>query len=151
VKAANSFKTRFYVLRVDPKDARDVVQAMCPECKSTTSCKDLGISGKAKCTECKGEPECKLIYMLQLLVKDSASQLNKNFYRVLLYSYGEGKGDTFFGADHKPCNLYKNKEELKYIERQLNTMQRFNVWMEAILERTNKFFIIKDTQIKSEL
>lgn len=44
--------------------------------------------------------------MIQMLVKDSASQLNKNFYRVMLYSYAENKGETFFGDDLKPGNLY---------------------------------------------
>jgi hypothetical protein len=28
-------------------------------------------------------------------------------------------------------------------------MIRFNVWCEAILERKNQFFVIKDTQIKN--
>ena len=34
------------------------------------------------------------------------------------------------------------------IESSLNKMTRFNVWCEAILERKNQFFVIKDTQIK---
>ena len=61
--------------------------------------------------------------------------MNKNFYRVLLYSHEEGLGDTFFGEGHKPVNLYKDEAELKYIERMLTATQRFNVWIEAVLER----------------
>jgi len=65
---------------------------------------------------------------------------------VLLYSYEEGKGDTFFGC--KPENLYQNEELAQRIESCLQKMTRFNVWCEAILERKNQFFVIKDTQIK---
>jgi len=50
-----------------------------------------------------------MIWQIQFLVKDSASQLNKNFFRVMLFSGGpEGVGHDFFGAQHPPCNLYKN-------------------------------------------
>lgn len=79
-------------------------------------------------------------------MKDATSQLNKNFYRVLLYSYEEGKGDTFFGC--KPANLYHDEELAAKVESSLQKMVRFNVWCEAILERKNQFFVIKDTQIK---
>jgi hypothetical protein len=72
---------------------------------------------------------------VQFLVKDACSQLNKNFYRVLLYSYEDGKGDTFFGQ--KPENLYENQELAAKIESSLTKMTRFNVWCEAILERKN--------------
>lgn len=50
VKVRNSFKIRFYTLRIEP-DAnwREIVQMMCPECKSTTSCEKLGIKNIAKC------------------------------------------------------------------------------------------------------
>ena len=44
---------------------------------------------------------------MQMLVKDTASQLNKNFYRVLLYSFEEGYGHDFFGME--PKNLYHHE------------------------------------------
>jgi len=37
-------------------------------------------------------------------VKDPPSQINKNFYRVLLYSHEEGMGDKFFNME--PVNLW---------------------------------------------
>ena len=80
----NAFRTKFCVYRVDPEDAREIVVAACPKCHETTSCKDLPASGSAKCQACK--VPTRLIYQMQMLVKDTASQLNKNFYRVLLYS-----------------------------------------------------------------
>jgi hypothetical protein len=53
---------------------------------------------------------------VQFLVKDSSSQLNKNFYRILLYSFEDEKGADFFSGV-KPCNLYHNEEALKKIEK----------------------------------
>ena len=50
---------------------------------------------------------------MQMLVKDTASQLNKNFYRVLLYSFEDGYGNDFFGVE--PKNLYHHEKELDQI------------------------------------
>ena len=85
---------------------------------------------------------------MQMLVKDTASQLNKNFYRVLLYSFEEGYSHDFFGME--PKNLYHDEMALGDIKRYLGMMTRFNVWIHAVLERKNQFFVIKDTKIKSE-
>ena len=85
---------------------------------------------------------------MQMLVKDTASQLNKNFYRVLLYSFEEGYGHDFFGV--APKNLYHHNAELEQVKRYLAMMTRFNVWVEAVLERKNQFFILKNTRIKDQ-
>ena len=91
------------------------------------------------------------MYRIQFLVKDQASQLNKNFYRILLYSYDSPYGQDFFKSPVIPCNLYadSNAEKLASLKSQLNNMTRFNVWCDAILERQNNFFLIRDTKIKS--
>lgn len=81
-----------------------------------------------------------------MLVKDSSSQMNKNFYRILLYSFDENKGSEFFSG-MKPCNLYKNPEALQNIQRQVKIMTKFNVWIDAILERQGTYFLIRDTKI----
>jgi len=144
VKERNAFKVRFYILRIEPDNNwREVVQMMCPECKNTTSCEKLGVKNIAKCNDCEGNPECKPIYMIQMLVKDSASQLNKNFYRIMLYSYSANKGESFFGDDLLPTNLYRDEEKFKRISHHLNALLRFNIWVEAILERVNSFFCYK--------
>jgi len=57
---------------------------------------------------------------MQMLVKDSSSQMTKNFYRILLFSgvsesdADEGSVSNFFPGmpGGKPCNLYKNEEAL---------------------------------------
>mmetsp|Transcript_12948 Transcript_12948/g.12829 ORF Transcript_12948/g.12829 Transcript_12948/m.12829 type:complete len:336 (+) Transcript_12948:363-1370(+) len=71
IRRKNLFKVRFYVLRVDPFDVREMVQALCPSCKETFSCQNLGTEGKGYCKDCK--EECSLIYRVQFLVKDQSS------------------------------------------------------------------------------
>ena len=46
----NAFRVRFYALRIDPQDPREVVQALDPETKETFSCQDLNgaLTGKCK-------------------------------------------------------------------------------------------------------
>jgi len=93
----------------------------------------------------------KPIYMLQFLCKDSSSQLNKNFYRIMLYSYAENKGEYFFGKDLPACNLYRNEKAYEKLSHHLNALLRFNVLVEAVLERVNDYFVIKDTTIKQSI
>ena len=88
---------------------------------------------------------------MQLFAKDEPSQTNKNFYRILLYSTSEEKGENFFGLDLTPSNLYQDEKKFKKISQHLNTMLRFNVWVNAVLERRGSFFMIKDTQIDTIL
>ena len=92
---------------------------MCPKCKECYSCKDLGKDGHGKCKTCK--VDCKLVYKMQMLVKDAASQMTKNFYRLILFSGIAEEGaqehknvtEFFTGVPgDKPCNLYQNEEAL---------------------------------------
>jgi len=115
----NIFKVRFYCLRIDPQEIREIVQAMCPKCKECYSCKDLGKDGHGSCKSCK--VDCKLVYKMQMLVKDAASQMTKNFYRLILFSGVVEEGTQehkdvsgfFTGVPgDKPCNLYQNEEAL---------------------------------------
>lgn len=111
---------------------------MDPDTKETFSCQDLDGAENGKT---KSGKNVQFIYRMQLLVKDQASQLNKNFYRILLYAYDRPYGQEFFqsqdGKVLEPCNLYsdKNAEKLNHLKHQLNNMCRFNVWCDAILER----------------
>ena len=77
--------------------------------------------------------------------------MNKNFYRILLYSYDKPYGQDFFKEPVTPCNLYSesNADKLDSLKQQLNNMCRFNVWCDAIVERKNNYFIIRDTKIKN--
>lgn len=77
---------------------------MDPDTMETFSCQDLDGADDAKCKG-SGKP-AQFMYRMQLLVKDQASQLNKNFYRILLYSYDKPYGQDFFKEPVTPCNLY---------------------------------------------
>ena len=151
-REANLFKVKFYCLRIDPQDPREIVQAMCPKCKECYSCKDLEADGKGRCKPCKAE--CRLVYKLQMLVKDASSQMNKNFYRIILFSGANDRDEPehdvsgFFLGVAGPCNLYKNEEALHTIEKHIRNMLRHNVWIDALIERKGTYFLIKDTQIK---
>ena len=122
---------------------------MCPSCFECYSCKDLGKDGRGNCVDCK--VECKLIYKMQLLVKDASSQMNKNFYRLLLYSFDEHRCQDFFQNVPKPVNLYHDTEALNAIDRQVKIMVKFNVWIDAIIERQSTFFVLRDTRIRIKL
>ena len=112
--------------------------------------------------------ECSPIYRMQFLVKDQSSQMNKNFYRILLYtgvdeeskmeeSNHRGDGDqekqggtsSCFFKDVEPCNLYHhdNEEKRKKLEQQVSILTTFNVWVDAILQRYENYFLIRDTEI----
>jgi hypothetical protein len=60
--------------------------------------------------------------------------MNKNFYRILLYSDEEDKGTKFFRGI-EPCNLYKDEEKRKMMERYVKILTTFNVWVDAIVSR----------------
>ena len=128
---------------------------MCPKCKECFSCAELGPSGKGKCIACK--VETRLVYKMQMLVKDSSSQMNKNFYRLLLFSgitdsdEDEGSVSGFFAGLQRPVNLYKNEEALKTVEKHIRLMLRYNVWVDALIERKGTYFLIRDTKVKEEL
>ena len=149
LREKNLFKVRFYCLRVDPQDAKEIVQAMCPKCKECYSCKDLGPEGLGKCKPCK--TECKLVYKMQMLVKDASSQMNKNFYRLILMSGDESGVENFFYGmpGDQPCNLYHNEEALQVVEKHIRHLLKYNVWLDALIERKGTYFLIKDTQIRA--
>lgn len=77
----NTFRTCFYVTKVEPSSASDCVKAFDKKTKKTTAAKKGG----------------DLIYQVQFLVKDVSTQFTNNAYRVLLYTH-EGLGANFFAT-----------------------------------------------------
>jgi hypothetical protein len=130
-----TFKTTFYVTRVEPTDPKEWVKSYDKKTKKATSLKG---SAAAKAGG-------NLFYQVQFLVKDVSTQFNNNHYRILLYTH-EGLGANFFNnlaAD----NLYKNNDARKKIEEYNELLTKFNSWVEAVVERKNGFYFIKDTRI----
>lgn len=131
----NTFRTTFYVTKIEPSDPKEFVKQFDKKTKKTTSLKGSS-AGKAAGN---------LIYQVQFLVKDVSTQLNNNIYRVLLYTH-DGLGANFFNglaAD----NLYKNNDARKKIEDYSELLTKFNSWVDAVVERRNGFYFIKDTRI----
>lgn len=93
--------------------------------------------------------------MVQFLVKDSSTESTEGLYRILLYTFNN-KGDKFF-AGIKPADLYKNREILDKIKWYVNLMTKFNIYIDAILERrevntmNEAVYLIVDTELDKKL
>ena len=81
---------------------------------------------------------------MQLLVKDASTLSNTNGYKILNYSH-EGLGGNFFG---KASNMHSDSAGLKRLENQVATLKKFNVWVDAVVERRNGWYTIKDTKLR---
>lgn len=131
----NTFRTTFYVTKIEPADPKEFVKQYDKKTKKTTSLK-----GSAA-----GKSAGNLIYQVQFLVKDVSTQLNSNTYRILLYTH-DGLGANFFNGIQAD-NLYKNNDARKKIEEYSELLTKFNSWVDAVVERRNGFYFIKDTRI----
>lgn len=60
VKVNNLFRVRFCIFRVEPEDAREMVQAHCPNCLVDISCATFEENIKEFCSTC--QVECDLVY-----------------------------------------------------------------------------------------
>jgi len=99
--------------------------------------------GTKKCSSTKSTKGGDLVYRMQFLVKDVSTQFNNNVYRVLLYTH-EGLGSNFLP---KPTDLHSNKAALKKVEDSVALLSRFNSWVDAVVERRNGYYFIKDTKM----
>jgi hypothetical protein len=127
--SGDTFRTRFCVTGVEPADLRDSTKAWNKKDKKVSSAKGA-----------KGE----LCWNVQLLVKDASTLTNTNQYKILNYSQ-DGLGGNFFG---KASNLWSDAAALKRLEKQVATLKKFNVWVDAVVERRNGWYFIKDTRLR---
>jgi len=132
ISGKDTFRTQFYVTKVEPADVKDWVKSYDKKTKKSASLKGAAAKG--------GD----LIYQVQFLVKDASTQLNNNTYRILLYTH-DGLGANFFPV--KPDNLHKNNDSRKKLEEYSELLTKFNSWVEAVVERRNGFYFIKDTKL----
>lgn len=128
--STNTFRTCFYVTRVEPGNAAEAVRVWNKKTRT---------SGSAK-----GAKGGDFIYQVQFLAKDVSTQFNNNVYRILLYTH-EGLGANFFAQ--KPSNLWSDSKSASRIEENFTTLTRFNSWVDAVVERRNGFYFIKDTKL----
>ena len=127
--SGETFRTRFCVTSVEPSDLKEATKSWDKKSKKTASAKGS-----------KGE----LIWQVQLLVKDASTLANTNQYKILNYSH-EGLGGAFFG---KAANMHSDAAALKKLEKQVATLKKFNVWVDAVVERRNGWYTIKDTKLR---
>ena len=128
--STNTFRTCFYVTRVEPGTVADSVRVWDKKARKSVSA--------------KGAKGGDLIYQVQFLAKDVSTQFNNNVYRILLYTH-EGLGANFF--QQKPANLHGNSAGAAKMKDSFDTLTRFNSWVDAVVERRNGFYFIKDTKL----
>ena len=126
----NTFRTTFQVVKVEPSDVKEWCKSYDKKSKTTSSFK--GAKG--------GSP----IFQVQFLVKDASTQVNNYTYRVLLYTH-DGLGEKFFGVNAD--NLHKNEAARKKLDEIGNLLTKFNSWVDAVVEKRNGFYFIKDTKV----
>lgn len=129
--SGDTFRTSFCVTRVEPGDIRDAVKVYDRKAKKVSSAK--GAKG--------GE----LVWNVQLSVKDASTLSNANQYRILNYSH-EGLGANFFG---KATNLWTDAAAAKRVEKTCANLAKFNVWVDAVVEKRNGWYHIKDTKLRA--
>ena len=129
--SGDTFRTSFCVTRVEPSDIRDAVKVYDRKTKKVTSA--------------KGAKAGELVWNVQLSVKDASTLSNANQYRILNYSH-EGLGANFFG---KATNLWTDAAAAKRVEKACANLQKFNVWVDAVVERRNGWYHIKDSKLRA--
>jgi len=85
-----------------------------------------------------------LVWQVSLLCKDASTASNSNKYRVLVQSH-DGLGAAFFG---KAANLHSDAASLKKTEKQVATLTKFNTFVDAVVEKRNNMWLIKDTKLR---
>ena len=126
----STFRTTFQVVKIESSDVKEWCKSYDKKTKQTSSFKG-GKGGNA-------------IFQVQFLVKDASTQVNNNTYRILLYTH-DGLGEKFFGVNAD--NLYKNDGARKKLEEAGSLLTKFNSLVDAVVEKRNGFYFIKDTKI----
>lgn len=131
IQSKDTFRTQFYVTKIESVDVKEWTKAYDKKTKKTTSFK--GTKGAANA-----------IYQLQFLAKDVSTQFNSNTYKILLYTH-DGLGANFFNTPAD--NLYANDKAAKKLGDYASLLTRFNSWVDAVVERRNGYYFIKDTKL----
>jgi len=127
---AETYRTSFCVTRVEPADIRDACKVYDRKTKKVSSA--------------KGAKSGDLVWNVQFNVKDASTLSNANQYRILNYSH-EGLGANFFG---KAANLWTDAAAKKNVQKAVDNLMKFNVWVDAVVERRNGWYYIKDSKLR---
>jgi hypothetical protein len=127
--STSTFRTCFYVTKVEPGKTEDAVKAYSKSSKKASNAKGA-----------KGD----MIYQVQFLAKDSSTSGSANAYRILLYTH-EGLGANFFPV--KATNLYSDSKASAKVGASIAQLTRFNSWVDCVVERRHGYYFIKDTKM----
>jgi len=127
--SGNTFRTTLSVVKVEGS-AADAVKVYDKKSK--------------KCSSAKGAKGGDLCWSVSMLCKDFSTAGNANKYRIFVNS-GEGLGANFFG---KATNLHSDAAACKRTEQQFATLTKFNTFVDAVVEKRNGQFLIKDTKLR---
>jgi hypothetical protein len=131
IQERTTFRTQFYVTRIESADVKEWTKSYDKKSKKASSFKG-------------GKGNAGAIYQVSFLVKDVSTQFNSNTYKILLYTH-DGLGANFFNTPAD--NLYSNDKSRKKLEEYSGLLTKFNSWVDAVVERRNGFYFIKDTKI----
>lgn len=128
--STSTFRVCFYVTKVEPGNHLE-------------ACKSYDKKSK-KASSAKGSKGGDLIYQVQFLAKDNSTQFNNNVYRILLYTH-EGLGANFL--PQKAANLHSDSKAAGKVKDCFEQLTKFNSWVDAVVERRNGHYFIKDTKM----
>lgn len=128
VAKSSVFRTHFCVSKVEPGNVQEYVKSYDKKSNKTSST--------------KGGKGSNFIYQVQFLVKGGSS--SNSHYRVLLYTH-DGLGKDFFGVPAQ--DLYKSNASVKKLEDHTAHLTKFNSWVDAVVERRNGYYFIRDTKL----
>ena len=123
-----TFRTHFCVSKIEPASVQEFCRVHDKKANKTSSA--------------KGSKGGNYIYQVQFLVKGGSS--SNNHYRVLLYTH-DGLGKDFFGVN--ATNLHSSAKDAKALEGHAANLTKFNSWVDAVVERRNGYYFIKDTKL----
>lgn len=127
------FRLRFNVLRIDPPSIEEFVMLYCEACNQKFSLQKQGEGKEAmKCPQCESEFTTSYIYQLQFLINDDSTQEQDDLHRLFLYSVQQ-KWVNFFSC-LRPTNLYLNYKQAETLQKYVNLITKYNIYIEAIVE-----------------
>jgi len=141
------YRIKVFVVDIGPKDIKEWVKGFCPNCCKYFSIKNEDTE-RLLCRICR--KDAKLVYQVQLFVKDKELRDYPSICRLLLYTHN-GKGTEFFDNE-QPANCYKNEKMYKKLTGIYKMLTHFNVYLDCVVEKMkadqNSFLQICDTIVK---
>ncbi len=132
----NKYRVRFSIDALQNNKAGENIKLFNADTEAT---KDNTVKAPAK--------GFKRVFQMQLYAKDPSVEHNQ-YVKLLYYTHGmdEKKATELFGVS--PNEVTASKEEAATLENKLKKLQNFNVWLDAVVERTpSGFLMLRDTAL----